>query len=89
MPWGWAAGELGIEHGYALPGGERLTLAVGDAVRVSPSPSTSTERTGSDAQPGCFRLGRTVPGWHLGQEQGVAVPRAKLGFFQGLGKRGT
>ncbi|MFD5899631.1 MobF family relaxase [Streptomyces sp. NPDC060366] len=29
-----AAGELGTEHNYALPGGDRLTLAVGDAVRV-------------------------------------------------------
>ncbi|MFE9913358.1 MobF family relaxase [Streptomyces clavifer] len=29
-----AAGELGTEHTYALSGGERLTLAAGDAVRV-------------------------------------------------------
>ncbi|MDX3055981.1 MobF family relaxase [Streptomyces sp. NE06-03E] len=29
-----AAGELGTEHTYALPGGDRLTLATGDAVRV-------------------------------------------------------
>ncbi|MFJ8863833.1 MobF family relaxase [Streptomyces sp. NPDC102451] len=29
-----AAGELGTEHTYALPGGTRLTLATGDAVRV-------------------------------------------------------
>ncbi|WP_371606825.1 relaxase domain-containing protein (plasmid) [Streptomyces sp. NBC_01213] len=29
-----AAGELGTEYTYALPGGERLTLAAGDAVRV-------------------------------------------------------
>ncbi|MEV0011082.1 MobF family relaxase [Streptomyces sp. NPDC047973] len=29
-----AAGELGAERTYALPGGDRLTLAVGDAVRV-------------------------------------------------------
>ncbi|WP_262062616.1 MobF family relaxase [Streptomyces sp. STR69] len=29
-----AAGELGTEHRYALPGGDTVTLAVGDAVRV-------------------------------------------------------
>ncbi|MCY1677033.1 MobF family relaxase [Streptomyces sp. NPDC048212] len=29
-----AAGELGTEHTYALSGGDRLTLATGDAVRV-------------------------------------------------------
>ncbi|MFB4426929.1 hypothetical protein C5F59_038325 [Streptomyces sp. QL37] len=29
-----AAGELGAEHAYALPGGNRLTLAAGDAARV-------------------------------------------------------
>lgn len=29
-----AAGELGDEHTYALPGGDTLTLAVGDVVRI-------------------------------------------------------
>ncbi|MFL4497573.1 MobF family relaxase [Streptomyces sp. VTCC 41912] len=29
-----AAGELGDEHTYARPGGETITLAVGDAVRI-------------------------------------------------------
>lgn len=29
-----AAGELGTEYTYSLPGGERLTFAAGDAVRV-------------------------------------------------------
>ncbi|MFJ2093870.1 AAA family ATPase [Streptomyces sp. NPDC087901] len=29
-----AAGELGTEYTYALPGGDRLTLATGDTVRV-------------------------------------------------------
>lgn len=43
-----AAGELGTEHGYALPGGERLTLAVGDAVRVRANDYRSKRGQGPD-----------------------------------------
>ncbi|MFI2645868.1 hypothetical protein [Streptomyces sp. NPDC018610] len=36
-----AAGELGRIHRYALPGGDRLTLALGDVVRVHTNDSGS------------------------------------------------
>ncbi|MFE7751363.1 MobF family relaxase [Streptomyces sp. NPDC057428] len=43
-----AAGELGDEHTYALPGGARLTLATGDAVRVRVDDHRSRRGDGSD-----------------------------------------
>ncbi|MFJ8754563.1 MobF family relaxase [Streptomyces sp. NPDC102441] len=43
-----AAGELGTEHTYALPGGNRLTLATGDAVRVRARDSRSRRGEGPD-----------------------------------------
>ncbi|MFF8619115.1 MobF family relaxase [Streptomyces sp. NPDC015350] len=43
-----AAGELGDEHTYALPGGDRLTLAVGDAVRVRANDYRSRRGEGPD-----------------------------------------
>ncbi|MFJ9683633.1 AAA family ATPase [Streptomyces sp. NPDC101194] len=43
-----AAGELGTEHTYALPGGDRLTLAVGDAVRVRVNDYRSRRGEGPD-----------------------------------------
>ncbi|MFD8851862.1 MobF family relaxase [Streptomyces sp. NPDC059604] len=43
-----AAGELGDEHTYALPGGDRLTLAVGDAVRVRSNDYRSRRGEGPD-----------------------------------------
>ncbi|MGW1493853.1 MobF family relaxase [Streptomyces sp. NPDC002402] len=42
------AGELGDEHTYALPGGDALTLAVGDAVRVRQNDYRSRRREGPD-----------------------------------------
>ncbi|MDP5317385.1 MobF family relaxase [Streptomyces poriferorum] len=43
-----AAGELGTEHTYALPGGDRLTLATGDAVRVRANDYRSRRGQGPD-----------------------------------------
>ncbi|MFI7410721.1 hypothetical protein ACIBU0_18860 [Streptomyces sp. NPDC049627] len=42
------AGELGDEHTYALPGGDALTLAVGDVVRVRQSDYCSRRGEGPD-----------------------------------------
>ncbi|MFJ3250146.1 MobF family relaxase [Streptomyces sp. NPDC086782] len=43
-----AAGELGRAHRYALPGGDTLTLAVGDVVRVRTNDYRSRRGTGPD-----------------------------------------
>lgn len=43
-----AAGELGTEHTYALPGGDRITLAAGDAVRVRANDYRSRRGGGPD-----------------------------------------
>ncbi|ASR00802.1 hypothetical protein CGL27_48970 (plasmid) [Streptomyces sp. 11-1-2] len=43
-----AAGELGDERTYALPGGDRLTLAEGDAVRVRVNDYRSRRGEGPD-----------------------------------------
>ncbi|MFF4249503.1 MobF family relaxase [Streptomyces sp. NPDC001822] len=43
-----AAGELGTERTYALPGGDRLTLAEGDAVRVRVNDYRSRRGAGPD-----------------------------------------
>ncbi|MFV5994969.1 MobF family relaxase [Streptomyces sp. NPDC056231] len=43
-----AAGELGASHTYALPRGERLTLAVGDLVRVRANDYRSRRGEGPD-----------------------------------------
>ncbi|RVU20807.1 hypothetical protein EOT10_25960 [Streptomyces antnestii] len=43
-----AAGELGREHRYALPGGGHLTLAVGDIVRVRANDYRSRRGAGPD-----------------------------------------
>ncbi|WP_331757386.1 MobF family relaxase [Streptomyces anulatus] len=43
-----AAGELGTERTYALPGGDRLTLAEGDAVRVRANDYRSRRGQGPD-----------------------------------------
>ncbi|MEW1723862.1 MobF family relaxase [Streptomyces sp. NPDC093109] len=43
-----AAGELGAEHRYALPGGEELNLAVGDIVRVRANDYRSRRGEGPD-----------------------------------------
>ncbi|MFJ8982907.1 MobF family relaxase [Streptomyces sp. NPDC102282] len=43
-----AAGELGTEHTYALSGGDRLTLATGDAVRVRVNDYRSRRGEGPD-----------------------------------------
>ncbi|WP_175420903.1 ATP-dependent DNA helicase [Streptomyces griseus] len=43
-----AAGELGEERTYALPGGDRLTLAEGDAVRVRANDYRSRRGEGPD-----------------------------------------
>ncbi|MFJ9079370.1 MobF family relaxase [Streptomyces sp. NPDC102278] len=43
-----AAGELGTEHTYALPGGTRLTLAEGDVVRVRINDYRSRRSEGPD-----------------------------------------
>ena len=43
-----AAGELGAEHAYALPGGGRITLAVGDVVRVRVNDYRSRKGAGPD-----------------------------------------
>ncbi|MEW2553685.1 MobF family relaxase [Streptomyces zhihengii] len=43
-----AAGELGAERTYALPGGDRLTLAEGDAVRVRTNDYRSRRGQGPD-----------------------------------------
>jgi conjugative relaxase-like TrwC/TraI family protein len=43
-----AAGELGRAHRYALPGGDRLTLAVGDVVRVRSNDYRSRRGAGPD-----------------------------------------
>ncbi|MFJ1700262.1 AAA family ATPase [Streptomyces sp. NPDC088252] len=43
-----AAGELGTAHTYALPGGDRLTLAIGDAVRVRANDYRSRRGQGPD-----------------------------------------
>ncbi|MFB8023947.1 MobF family relaxase [Streptomyces rubiginosohelvolus] len=43
-----AAGDLGTERTYALPGGERLTLAEGDAVRVRANDYRSRRGEGPD-----------------------------------------
>ncbi|WP_331757621.1 AAA family ATPase (plasmid) [Streptomyces sp. NBC_01383] len=43
-----AAGELGTERTYALPGGDRLTLAEGDAVRVRANDYRSRRGAGPD-----------------------------------------
>ncbi|AZK98780.1 MULTISPECIES: MobF family relaxase [Streptomyces] len=42
------AGELGPEHTYALPGGDTLTLAVGDVVRVRENDYRSRRGEGPD-----------------------------------------
>ncbi|MET8832036.1 MobF family relaxase [Streptomyces sp. NPDC004610] len=42
------AGELGAEHTYALPGGDSLTLAVGDIVRVRENDYRSRRGQGPD-----------------------------------------
>jgi conjugative relaxase-like TrwC/TraI family protein len=42
------AGELGDEHTYALPGGDTLTLAVGDIVRVRENDYRSRRGAGPD-----------------------------------------
>ncbi|MGP3737506.1 hypothetical protein ACTWJ9_30760 (plasmid) [Streptomyces sp. GDS52] len=42
------AGELGDEHTYALPGGDTLTLAVGDVVRVRENDYRSRRGQGPD-----------------------------------------
>ncbi|MFJ2568223.1 MobF family relaxase [Streptomyces sp. NPDC087568] len=42
------AGELGAEHTYALPGGDTLTLAVGDVVRVRENDYRSRRGEGPD-----------------------------------------
>ncbi len=44
-----AAGELGRAHRYALPGGDHLTLAVGDIVRVCTNDHRSLRGAGPDA----------------------------------------
>ncbi|MFJ4843160.1 MobF family relaxase [Streptomyces sp. NPDC088746] len=43
-----AAGELGTEHTYVLPGGDGLTLATGDAVRVRANDYRSRRGEGPD-----------------------------------------
>ncbi|CAM5413490.1 MobF family relaxase [Streptomyces griseomycini] len=43
-----AAGELGRAHRYALPGGDHLTLAVGDVVRVRTNDYRSRRGAGPD-----------------------------------------
>ncbi|MFF9511277.1 hypothetical protein ACF1BU_28095 [Streptomyces sp. NPDC014724] len=43
-----AADELGTEHTYALPGGDRLSLAAGDAVRVRVNDYRSRRGEGPD-----------------------------------------
>ncbi|TLQ39013.1 MobF family relaxase [Streptomyces marianii] len=43
-----AAGDLGREHRYALPGGDHLTLAVGDVVRVRTNDYRSRRGAGPD-----------------------------------------
>ncbi|MFD8799927.1 MobF family relaxase [Streptomyces atroolivaceus] len=43
-----AAGELGTEHTYVQPGGDRLTLAAGDAVRVRANDYRSRRGEGPD-----------------------------------------
>jgi conjugative relaxase-like TrwC/TraI family protein len=43
-----AAGELGTEHTYALPGGRQLTLAEGDFVRVRANDYRSRRGAGPD-----------------------------------------
>ncbi|MFH9203186.1 MobF family relaxase [Streptomyces anulatus] len=43
-----AAGDLGTERTYALPGGDRLTLAEGDAVRVRANDYRSRRGEGPD-----------------------------------------
>lgn|GEM_PF-557613 len=43
-----AAGELGVEHTYALPGGRQLTLAEGDIVRVRANDYRSRRGAGPD-----------------------------------------
>ncbi|MGW1226603.1 MobF family relaxase [Streptomyces sp. NPDC002530] len=43
-----AAGELGAERTYTLPGGDRLTLAEGDAVRVRANDYRSRREQGPD-----------------------------------------
>lgn len=47
-----AAGELGRAHRYALPGGDRLTLAVGDVVRVRTDDHRSRRGAGPDVPNG-------------------------------------
>ncbi|MEW2267489.1 ATP-dependent RecD-like DNA helicase [Streptomyces sp. NPDC047853] len=42
------AGELGAEHTYVLPGGDTLTLAVGDVVRVRENDYRSRRGAGPD-----------------------------------------
>jgi hypothetical protein len=43
-----AAGELGNQHTYALPGGNRITLAVGDIIRVRANDYRSRRGHGPD-----------------------------------------
>ncbi|MFE2045945.1 MobF family relaxase [Streptomyces sp. NPDC059477] len=43
-----AAGELGAEHTYAMPGGDSVTLAVGDAVRIRVNDYRSRRGDGPD-----------------------------------------
>ncbi|MFJ3184429.1 MobF family relaxase [Streptomyces sp. NPDC086796] len=43
-----AAGELGDEHTYAMPGGDAITLAVGDAVRIRVNDYRSKRGAGPD-----------------------------------------
>lgn len=48
-----AAGELGTEHTYALPRGNRLTLAVGDVVRMRVDDNRSRRGERPDLLNGC------------------------------------
>ncbi|MGW0786379.1 MobF family relaxase [Streptomyces sp. NPDC002913] len=58
-----AAGELGTEHTYALPGGARLTLAVGDAVRMRADDNRRSRRgEGPDLLNGCRAVVSEIAG---------------------------
>lgn len=63
-----AAGELGRTHRYALPGGDHLTLAVGDIVRVR----TNDNRSRRDAGPAVLNGDRAVV-THIADDHRVQI----------------